>query len=195
MNVARETKIQLQALMSEKLEEEDEPLEEETHFATPTIPKEDSNELKGANLNDLVSYLSPDKGNSKGQLENLTSPQDSSIGESQDPLEEEDPEIVLHAKHLGRKIGKHAPFFISLLVNELVLHNCMLDSGASTNIMPLREMQQLGLEVSRLYRNVCGVDSRPIQVCGLIKDLKVSLATFLDISLVMNVVLIDIPDV
>jgi hypothetical protein len=74
--------------------------------------------------------------------------QDSSIEESQDPQDEEDLPIVLHAENLGRKNGKHAPFFISLLVNELILHNCMLDLGASMNIMPLRIMQQLGLEIS-----------------------------------------------
>jgi hypothetical protein len=34
--------------MSEELEEEDEPLE--THFSMPTIPKEDSDELKSTNL-------------------------------------------------------------------------------------------------------------------------------------------------
>jgi hypothetical protein len=42
---------------------------------------------------------------------------------------------------------------------------------------------------------VCGVESQPITICGLIKDLKVSLVAFPDISLVMNNVVIDIPDV
>jgi sucrose-6-phosphate hydrolase SacC (GH32 family) len=39
MNIARETEIQLQALISEELEEEDESLEEEINFPTSTIPK------------------------------------------------------------------------------------------------------------------------------------------------------------
>jgi hypothetical protein len=93
-----------------------------------------------------------------------------------------------------RKNGGHAPFFITLVVNNLLLHNCMLDSGASTNVMSLKVMDQLGLKTTRPYRNVCGIDSREIKVCGLIKDLKVSLVAYPDISLLMDVVVIDVPD-
>ena len=33
------------------------------------------------------------------------------------------------------------PFYIGLEINQLVLHNCMLDSGAEVNVMPLRVME------------------------------------------------------
>jgi hypothetical protein len=52
----------------------------------------------------------------------------------------------------------------------------MLDSGASTNVMTLKVMKQLGLEITRPYGNVCGIDSKSIGVCGLIEDLEVFLA-------------------
>jgi hypothetical protein len=108
--------------------------------------------------------------------------------------EPEDPPVILHAINYDKKNGGHAPFFITLVINDLLLHNCMLDSGASTNVMSLKVMNQLGLKITRPYRNVCGIDSRAIPVCGLIKDLKVSLATYPDISLLMDVVVIDVPD-
>jgi hypothetical protein len=128
MKVAREAKIQLQALISEGLGEEDKPLKEDTHFATPTIPKRDSDELKGTNHDDLASSQSPkDEGTQKGQTEISITSQNPSIEESQVPQDEEDLPIVLHTENLGRKNGKHVPFFISLIVNELILHNCMLD--------------------------------------------------------------------
>jgi hypothetical protein len=38
------------------------------------------------------------------------------------------------------------------------------------------------------------MDSREIKVCCLIKDLKVSLAAYSDISVLMDVVVIDLPD-
>lgn len=60
--------------------------------------------------------------------------------------------------------------------------------------MPLRVMEQLGLQISRPYRSVCGVDSKPIEVCGLVKDLGVSFVAFPCISVMMNVVVVDIPD-
>jgi hypothetical protein len=145
IKVNREAKIQLQTLISEGLREEDKPLKEDTHFTMTAIPKRDSDELKGTNPDDLASSQIPkDEGTPKGQIEIYIT--------SQDP----------------RKIGKHAPFFISLLVNELILHNCMLDSGASMNIIPLRVMEKLVLEISQPYQNVCAVDSQPITVCGLI---------------------------
>jgi hypothetical protein len=37
------------------------------------------------------------------------------------------------------------------------------------------------------------MDSQEIKVCGLIKDLKVSLVIYLDISILMNVIVIDVP--
>jgi len=56
-------------------------------------------------------------------------------------------------------------------------------------------MKKLGLEISRQYRNVCGVYYRLIIICSLIKDLKFSLTSFPDVSLLMDVVVIDIFDV
>jgi hypothetical protein len=55
-------------------------------------------------------------------------------------------------------------------------------------------MNQLGLKITRPYRNMCGIDSRAIPICGLIKDLKVSLVAYPDISLLMDVVVIDVHD-
>jgi hypothetical protein len=70
----------------------------------------------------------------------------------------------------------------------------MLDSGDSTNVMSLKVMNELGLETTRPYKNVCGIDSKEIKVCGLIKDLRVYLAAYPDISILMDVVVIDVPD-
>jgi hypothetical protein len=41
---------------------------------------------------------------------------------------------------------------------------------------------------------MCTMDSREIKVCGLIKDLKVSLAVYSDILVLMDVVVIDVLD-
>jgi len=80
------------------------------------------------------------------------------------------------------------------MISNLLLHNYMLYSGDSTNVMALKAMNQLGLKITRPYRNVRGINSRAILVCGLIKDLKVNLDTYPNISLLMDVVVIDVPD-
>ena len=55
--------------------------------------------------------------------------------------------------------GGHPSFYIALEINQLILHNCMLDLGAEVNVMPLRVMEQLELRPSRQFNNVCEMDS------------------------------------
>jgi hypothetical protein len=60
--------------------------------------------------------------------------------------------------------------------------------------MTRKVMEQLNLRISRPYHNVCAMDSREIEVHGLIQDLRVHLAVFPDISIMMDIVVIDVPD-
>ena len=60
----------------------------------------------------------------------------------------------------------HPPFYVSLLVDKLLLHNCMLDSGASSNVMIRKLMEQLNLRVTQPYHNVCAMDAREVEVVG-----------------------------
>jgi ribonuclease HI len=79
-------------------------------------------------------------------------------------------------------------------VNNRLLHNCMLDSGASSNVMTKKVMEQLNLRISRPYHNICAMDSKMIKVHGLIKSLQAHLAVFPDIMIEMDIVVIDVPD-
>jgi hypothetical protein len=51
------------------------------------------------------------------------------------------------------------PLYISLLVDNLILHDCMLYSGASNNAMPLDVMKQRVLKVTRPYCCIYAMDS------------------------------------
>jgi hypothetical protein len=63
--------------------------------------------------------------------------------------------------------------------------------------MSLKVMNQLGLQTTLPYRNVCAMDLREIKVYGLIKDLHVKLVTIPNITLLMDIVVlvmvIDVP--
>ena len=61
------------------------------------------------------------------------------------------------------------------------------------NVMPLRIMKEMGLEVTHPYGNVCGIDSRGVQTYGLIKNLKADLFACPDLNTMMDVVVIDLP--
>ena len=109
-------------------------------------------------------------------------------------LEEEEPPIMLKNIHLTNTSPSHEPFFLKLAINDLLLHNCMSYFGAFANIIPLKVLKQLNLNITCKYNNVCRFDSRFVNVEGLIKFLKVSLAMNKDISFLMDVVVINIPN-
>jgi hypothetical protein len=68
------------------------------------------------------------------------------------------------------------PFYVSLKVHDMNLHNAMLDFGASHNLMPKVIMDELGLDITRPYKDLFSFDSRKFKCLGLIKNLVVSLA-------------------
>ena len=85
------------------------------------------------------------------------------------------------------------PFYISLRIHYLYLHNAMLDSGASHNLMPKTIMDNLGLDITRPYQDWCSFDSRKVRCLGLVKGLVVSLRQMPEKSIVMDVVVADVP--
>jgi hypothetical protein len=106
-----------------------------------------------------------------------------------------DPPIMLQANHFRLQYDEHPPFFMSLQVNNKLLNNCMLDSGAGENIMSLKVMRQLGLETTRPYKNVCGIESRAIPTHGVVENVKVCLTRYPEIVLLMDIVVVDVPNV
>ena len=49
-------------------------------------------------------------------------------------------------------------FYVSLKIHDMTLHNAMLDSGASHNLMPKVVMDQLGLDITRPYKDLLSFD-------------------------------------
>ena len=85
------------------------------------------------------------------------------------------------------------PFYLSLNVHDMVVHNAMLDSGASHNLMPKGVVEILGLEVTRPYKDLYSFDSKRVKCLGLIKDMVVTLNKFPAKAIVRDVVVAEIP--
>jgi hypothetical protein len=85
------------------------------------------------------------------------------------------------------------PFYTSLNIHDKVLHNCLMDSRAYHNLMPKTVMEELGLEVTRAYHDLYSFDSRKFQCLGVIKDLVVTLFQMPMKSVVMDIVVADVP--
>ena len=67
------------------------------------------------------------------------------------------------------------PFYRSRRIHNLFLQNFMLDSGASHNLMTKMIMDNLGLDITRPYKDPYSFNSRKVRCLGMIKDLVVSL--------------------
>ena len=85
------------------------------------------------------------------------------------------------------------PFYVTLKIHDLLLHNTMIDSGASHNLIPKEVMDNLGLDITRPYTNLFSFDSRNVRCLGMIKDPVVSLHQILRKEIVMDIVVVDVP--
>jgi hypothetical protein len=106
-----------------------------------------------------------------------------------------DPPIMLQENHFRIHYGDNPPFFMTLAMNNKYLNNCMLDTGAGANMMSLKVMQQMGLKVTRPYRNVCGFESKAIPTHGVIENIEVRLKEFPEKIVHIDIIVFDVPNV
>ena len=85
------------------------------------------------------------------------------------------------------------PLYPSLNVHDMIVHNAMIDYGASHNLVPKRVVESLGLEFTRPYKDLYSFDSRKVKCLELIKDMVVTLTKVSSNTIVMDVVVAYIP--
>ena len=85
------------------------------------------------------------------------------------------------------------PFYISLNIHDKILHNCLLDSGASHKLIPKAVINEIVLSITKPYHNLFSFDSRKVKCLGLIKDLAVNLTQLPSKSVMMDIAVADIP--
>jgi hypothetical protein len=107
-------------------------------------------------------------------------------------LEDDKPNIIFGPHFEGAK-DIVSSFYIMLTLFDQLIHNCMLDSGVSHNVMPKAIMDKLGLEITRHYGDLYSFDSIKVKCIGMIKYLVVNMAQIPMKSILMDVVVTDIP--
>lgn len=63
-------------------------------------------------------------------------------------------------------IEKIEPFYISLLINGFKLSNCVIDSGASDNVMPTEVANALSLTLTKIFGRCFSMDNKQVPLIG-----------------------------
>ena len=108
-------------------------------------------------------------------------------------IADDTPTIVLGPRIEDTDEEDVPPFYVRLNVHGMILHNDMLDFGASHNLMPRVVVEILGLEITRPYKGLFSFDSRKVKCLGILKYLVFTLAQIPPKRIIMDVVVVDIP--
>jgi hypothetical protein len=128
----------------------------------------------------------------KRYLSKMLQPKPSSYPTDLVNLQDEKPVVIL-GPLLEYRDDSSPPFYTSLNIHDKVIHKCLMDSGASHNFMPKTVMSELGLEVTKKYHDLYSFDSRKVKYLRVIKDLVVSSFQLPMKSVVMDIVVANIP--
>ena len=87
---------------------------------------------------------------------------------------------------------KPDPFYISLYINGCKLSNCIIDSGASDNVMPYSIAKALGLNLTKMHGRCYSMDAKQFPLLGQIKDAQVTLASHPEKKLLLTILVANI---
>ena len=72
-------------------------------------------------------------------------------------LQDDKPTVILGP--MIEELDKYfPPFYISLNIHDKILHNCLLDSRDSHNLIPKVVMDELGLNITKPYHDLFSFD-------------------------------------
>jgi len=69
------------------------------------------------------------------------------------------------------------PFLLTIRMFGKNIHNCMVDSGASANVMPLGICKTLGLTPTKSAKVVTQLDKTEVNVIGELMHIQMQLAS------------------
>jgi hypothetical protein len=86
------------------------------------------------------------------------------------------------------------PFLLTFEVFNRNLHNCLVDSGASSNVMPLSICKKLNAVPLKSDKHVIQLDRTQVKVMGELKDVMIRMATHPKFVQVIDIIVVDIPE-
>lgn len=93
------------------------------------------------------------------------------------------------------RMGKNKPsaFYITLEIEGYVLNNCLVDSRVATTIIPKVVCDVMGLPMIRASIGVLQLNSTPIKIVGVIKDIVLKIHKCTSMIITQEVMVVELP--
>jgi hypothetical protein len=89
---------------------------------------------------------------------------------------------------------KCPPFVLTFEIFNRNVHNCMVDSGASSNVMPLSVCQKINAEVKPSDLKIIQLDRTNVKVIGEIKNVLIRLSSNPKVHQIIDIIVVDITE-
>jgi hypothetical protein len=87
------------------------------------------------------------------------------------------------------------PFLLTFEIFNRNVHNCMVDLGASSNVMPWSVCQKINGEVEPSSLKIIQLDRTDVKVIGEMKNVLIILSSNPKVHQVIDIIVVDIPEV
>lgn len=114
------------------------------------------------------------------------------VNNENDARNNEEPPVVYLGTALNKNSSQVDLFYLTLLINKKLIKNCMIDSGATLNIMFADVMKELGLKLDTPYGKCYAMDNRSVPIVGIIKNVEFRFSTFPQISYRTDITVVEI---
>jgi ribonuclease HI len=87
------------------------------------------------------------------------------------------------------------PFLLTFEIFNRNVHNCMVDSGSSSNVMPWSVCQKINVEVEPSSLKIIQLDRTNVKVMGELKNVLIRLSSNPKVHQFIDIIVVDIPEV
>ena len=96
---------------------------------------------------------------------------------------------------IGRKSRSQTPpFILTFEIFNINVHNCLVDLGASSNVMPYSVCKNLNAQPNMCKTKIIQLDRSHVKVMGELKDIMIQLSSNSKVNKTIDVIVVDIPE-
>jgi hypothetical protein len=110
-------------------------------------------------------------------------------------MDERKPNPRVYGMLIGRKSrSQTSPFLLTFEIFNRNVHNCLVDSGASSNVMPYSVCKKLNVEPQMSNTKIIQLDRSHVKVFGELKDVLIRLSSNSKVHQTIHKIVVDLPE-